>query len=747
MAIPEETGSADINQVTRPGDLRKVILEGAAAIDSFAPDRIPGTRAVYQLEGLGCVQCANKIEAEVRKLTEVSFASLDFVGKKLALEIEEGASVPLINEKVNDIVKRHEPGVKVIPGDKAGSVSAGHSHGGNEFSLKKQGAKFITGGALFAAALIFAFPPAIKLTLFLLSYLIVGGSVIKRAVQGILQGQVFSEHFLMTVATAGAFAVGAYSEGAAVMLFYLVGEIFQDMAVDHSRKSISALMDIRPDYANLKTGDQIIKVSPEEIEIGDVILVRPGEKIPLDGQVIAGRSWVDTSALTGESVPRELEPGSEALSGFINNNGVLTIEVTKEFGESTVAKILDLVENASSRKAPTEDFMTKFAGYYTPAVVFAALALALIPPLVTGGAFSDWIYRALVFLVISCPCALVISIPLGFFGGIGGASKRGIMVKGSNYLEALNQVETVVFDKTGTLTQGIFKVRGINPGNSFSEEQLIEYAAYAEGYSNHPIALSITEAYGRQIDKGRIGNYEEIAGKGIRAVIDGQIILAGNSRLMQAEKIEYSEVDTIGTIIHVAAEGTYAGYIVIADEIKADAARAIKELKALGIKKTVMLTGDNNSISARIGQQLGVDEVYAELLPAGKVEKLEMLDSQKSRKGKIIFVGDGINDAPVLARADIGMAMGGLGSDAAIEAADVVIMNDEPSSIPTAIKVARRTRGIVIQNIIFALGVKGVFLLLGAVGIATMWEAVFADVGVALIAILNAIRVINTKNI
>ncbi len=613
---------------------------------------------------------------------------------------------------------------------------------------KKQITRLIIGGALFAVGIIFDFQSWLELTIFIISYIIVGGEVVLRAIKGIVRGQVFSEHFLMSVATIGAFFVGEYPEGVAVMLFYLLGELFQDMAVGRSRKSISSLMNIRPDYANLKAGDELKKVSPEDVNVGDIIVIKPGEKVPLDGKVIEGISMVDTSALTGESLPRELEPGKTALSGFINKNGVLTVEVTKDYGESTVSRILDLVQNAGSRKAPTEQFITKFARYYTPIVVFGALALAIIPPLIIQGAtFSEWIYRALLFLVISCPCALVISIPLGFFGGIGGASKRGILVKGSNYLEALNNVETIVFDKTGTLTKGVFKVTGINPQPGYRGEELIEYAAYAEGYSNHPIALSIISAYKEEIDKDRIENYQEIAGHGIKVDVNGKEVLAGNSRLMYSENIEYKDVETLGTVVHVAINREYAGNIVISDEVKEDSAHAIEELNSLGIRKTVMLTGDLKSVGDTIGKQLGLDEVYSELLPADKVDKLESLDNQKSSKGKLVFVGDGINDAPVLARADIGIAMGGLGSDAAIEAADIVIMTDEPSKIATAIKIAKRTRMIVYQNIAFALGAKAIFLVLGAFGVATMWEAVFADVGVAILAIFNAMRVMNTQSI
>ena len=591
------------------------------------------------------------------------------------------------------------------------------------------------------------FTNPVELAIFLTSYLIVGYSVVLRAVKGIIRGQVFSENFLMTIATIGAFFVGEYPEGVAVMLFYLVGELFQDVAVNRSRRSISALMNIRPDYANLKIGDGTQKVSPEDVRIGDIIIVKPGEKVPLDGKVLTGTSMVDTSALTGESLPRELMPGSDALSGFINQNGVLTVEVRKTFGESTVSKILDLVQNAGSRKAPTENFISKFARYYTPAVVFGALAVAVIPPLLIQGAtFSEWIYRALIFLVISCPCALVISIPLGFFGGIGGASKRGILVKGSNYLEALNDVDTVIFDKTGTLTQGVFKVTAIEP-RTLSKERLLEVAALTESYSTHPIALSIARAYGKLLDQSRVHDVQEVAGQGISAKVDGQRVLAGNTRLMEQNGIAFPMVDSLGSVVHMSIDGAYAGYLVISDEVKKDAAEAIRALRAAGVRKIAMLTGDLKLVGDQIGRDLGIDEVYSELLPADKVAKLEALDAKKGKKGKLVFVGDGINDAPVLARADIGIAMGGLGSDAAIEAADIVIMTDEPSKIATAIKIAKKTRTIVMQNIIFALGVKGVFLMLGATGHATMWEAVFADVGVAVIAILNSMRVMNTKTL
>lgn len=587
----------------------------------------------------------------------------------------------------------------------------------------------------------------LQIALFIISYIIVGGDVVKRAVKNIFKGQVFDENFLMSIATIGAFFIGEYPEGVAVMLFYQVGELFQSYAVGKSRKSIASLMDIRPDYANVKKGDELVKVDPDEVQIGDIIVIKAGEKIPLDGKVIEGSSMIDTSALTGESVPREVEVGSDILSGCININGVITAEVTKEFGESTVSKILDLVENASSKKSNSEQFITKFARYYTPVVVIIAVFLAIIPPLVIDGAtFSDWIYRALAFLVVSCPCALVISIPLSFFGGIGGASKKGVLVKGSNYLEALAETEIVVFDKTGTLTKGVFNVQEIHP-EGVSKEELLELTAHAESYSNHPISLSLKRAYSKEIDNGRISDVEEISGHGVIATVDGKKVMAGNIKLMKMMDIPYLKGKLIGTIVHVAVNNKYIGYIVIADEVKEDSAQAIKELKAANIKQTVMLTGDNKSIGSKVAKELGLDKVYAELLSADKVEKLEELFSQKSKKGKLAFVGDGINDAPVLARADIGIAMGGLGSDAAIEAADVVIMTDEPSKIATAMKISKKTLKIAHQNIVFAIGIKIIVLILSAFGIATMWAAIFADVGVTIIAVLNAFRALNVKNL
>lgn len=707
------------------------------------------------LEGLCCANCAAKIEKESKGIDGVKAATVDFVSTKLIMEIESLPKQRSIVEKVKEIVRRIEPDVKVIELDNKSAKSKHedhdheheheHEHGeGN----KKEWIQLGVGASIFAVATAFDFSFALELSLYLISYVLVGGEVVLRALKNITRGQVFDENFLMGIATIGAFAIGNFPEGVAVMLFYQVGEIFQGMAVNRSRKSIAALMDIRPDFANLKLSDEIKKVSPEEVAVGDIIIVKPGEKVPLDGKVIEGSSMVDTSALTGESVPREVGAGDNVLGGVINKNGLLTIEVEKEFGDSTIAKILDLVQNASSKKAPTENFITKFARYYTPVVVFSALAMAVLPPLfVEGATFSEWIYRALAFLVVSCPCALVVSVPLGFFGGIGGASRNGILVKGGNYLEALNNVEVVVFDKTGTLTKGVFKVTEVKVENNVTKEELIAYAAHAESFSNHPIATSILNAYGKEVNQASIENYEEVSGHGVKVVVEGKEILAGNYKLMNKENIVYKEVETIGTVVHVAVDEVYAGYILISDEVKEDSAKAIKALKALGVKKTVMLTGDNKVVGTKVAQQLALDEVHAELLPDQKVEKVEQLDREKSTKGKLIFVGDGINDAPVLARADIGIAMGGVGSDAAIEAADVVIMTDEPSKIATAIKIAKKTRTIVMQNIFIALAVKAVILVLVSLGMGTMWEAVFGDVGVTLIAVLNSMRAIKTENI
>ena len=605
-------------------------------------------------------------------------------------------------------------------------------------------ARIIVAAVLFAAGGLLHLEGWAELGVYLVCYAVIGWDIVWKAITNILHGQVFDENFLITIATVGALILGEHSEGVAVMLFYQVGEWFQSYAVSKSRRSITSLMDIRPDYANIEKDGKLIQVDPEDVQIGDTIIVKPGERVPLDGKIIKGSSTLDTSALTGESMPREVEAGMEVISGCINQTGILSIQTTKEFGESTVAKILDLVENASDKKGRMENFITRFARYYTPVVVFAALALAALPPLVTGQAFSIWIYRALTFLVISCPCALVISIPLSFFGGIGGASKIGVLVKGSNYLEALAYTETVVFDKTGTLTKGSFAVTEIQ-ANGMTDEELLELAAYAEDYSNHPISLSIQKAYGKKIDNSRITDVQEIAGHGVQAVIDGMTVLAGNAKLMEREHIPYTASNAIGTVVYVAFDGRYAGCIVIADEIKADAPAAIKTLKAAGIRQTVMLTGDADAVGQDVAHRLGLDRAYTELLPADKVDRVEELLAQKSDKGMLAFVGDGINDAPVLARADVGIAMGALGSDAAIEAADVVLMTDEPSKIAAIMQIARKTIRISNENIVFALGVKFLVLILGAVGRANMWAAVFADVGVSVIAILNAIRAMRVK--
>ena len=647
-----------------------------------------------------------------------------------------------------------EDGVKVfIPKVQAGESSSEEEDTGK---IKK---KLLIGGVLFVLGIFVPktlFIP--KLAVFLVSYLVIGGDVLLSAFKNILNGQVFDENFLMAIATIGAFAIGEYPEGVAVMLFYQLGELLQGIAVNNSRKSIVSLMDIRPDYANIKVGEGIKKVSPEEIKVGEIIVVKPGEKVPLDGKIVKGASTFDTSALTGESLPREAKAGDDVLSGFINKNGLIEIQVAKIFSESTVSKILYLMENAGSKKSKTENFITKFARYYTPVVVITALIVAIFPPLLIQGAtFSDWIYRALIFLVVSCPCALVISIPLGFFGGIGGASRHGILIKGTNYLEVLNNLESVVMDKTGTLTKGIFKVTEVNAENNIkindfennktelTKPLLLKYAAHIEKFSNHPIAQSIVAEYENsvsKVDENVVKDFEEISGFGIKVNINNHQFLAGNSKLMNLENITFDKKENLGTAIYLAADGKYIGNILISDEVKEDSARAIKGMKENGVKEIVMLTGDNEAIGKNIAEKLGIDKVFTELLPNEKVEKLEEIYKTKSEKGKVAFVGDGINDAPVLARADLGIAMGGAGSDAAIEAADVVIMNDEPSKIVTAIKIAKKTKEIVWQNITVAFAIKIVVMALGLFGDATMWEAVFADVGVALLAVLNATRVL-----
>ena len=613
--------------------------------------------------------------------------------------------------------------------------------------MKKKGIKIIIALILFIFAMAVKFENVwINNSIFILSYIIVGFEILRKAVRNIFRGEVFDENFLMAIATIGAFAIGEFPEAVAVMLFYQVGELFQSYAVDKSRKSISNLMNIRPDFANVERDGKIEKVDPDDVKIGEIIIVKPGEKIPLDGYVIEGQSSLDTKALTGEALPREISEGEEVLSGSINLNGVIKIKVTKEYGESTVSKILDLVENASNKKSKSENFITKFAEYYTPIVVAIAVILAVIPPLIIKDAtFSDWLYRALSFLVVSCPCALVISIPLSFFGGIGGASKMGVLIKGSNYLEQLANTEIVVFDKTGTLTEGVFEVQKVE-AIDISKEELLRLTAYAENYSNHPISLSVKEAYNKEIDEKEIIEAQELSGMGISAKIGERNVLVGNEKLMNEKQINFTKYDGIGTILYVAIDGKYAGYIVIADKIKEDSKRAIKNLKKNNIKQTVMLTGDRKDVGENVAKELELDKVYTELLPDGKVQKVEDLLKEKSEKGKLAFVGDGINDAPVLALADIGIAMGGLGSDAAIEAADVVLMTDEPSKIVDAIHLSKKTMRIVKENIIFAISVKILVLILSAFGLSTMWEAVFADVGVSIIAIINALRILRVKN-
>ena len=610
--------------------------------------------------------------------------------------------------------------------------------------MKEELRKIIISAILFAIALIVPFSNIwINRAIFIISYIIVGFEVIKEGIENIKEGEIFGEELLMAIATIGAFAIGDFAEAVAVMLFFEVGELLEDYAVDKSKKSISELMDIRPDFANVLKEGKAQKVNPADVKIGEQIVVKPGEKVPLDGKVIEGTAMLDTMALTGESVPRRINIGEEILSGCINKDGVIKVEVQKEFGESTVTKILDLVENASNKKSKSENFITKFAKYYTPTVVIIAFILAILPPIILEGeTFAKWIYRALSFLVVSCPCALVISIPLGFFGGIGGASRKGILIKGSNYLEALSKTGIVVFDKTGTLTKGVFKVQKVCPTQDISSEELIEIVAFAENYSNHPIAKSVKEAYGKNIDESKITKVNEISGHGISANIDGKEVLVGNEKLMIEKGIKYEKCIEVGTILYVVINNQFAGYILISDEIKDDSVKTIKDLKKNKIRKTVMLTGDRKEVAEDVAKKLEIDEVYSELLPDGKVKKVEEMIKEKSEKEKLAFVGDGINDAPVLALSDIGIAMGGLGSDSAIEAADIVLMTDEPSKINEGIALSKKTMRIVKENIIFAILVKVLVLALSAMGIATMWEAVFADVGVSIIAILNALRVL-----
>jgi Cd2+/Zn2+-exporting ATPase len=707
------------------------------------------------LEGIDCANCAAKIEDSVSNVDGVMNSNVNYMTQTLRFDLvadDAEKILSTVKTRIKKIESDITPLIKAT-GKEVGEVERlQHETTGQKSKVKKQGdwGVQLTIGRLILALtvlLIASFAPVpdfLSLGLFVVAYLVAGYDVIWRAIRNIFNGQLFDENFLMTIATLAAFYVQEYPEAVAVMLFYQVGEVFQDVALNKSRRSIAELMDIRPDYANVKLEDgSIRRVTPESIEAGETILIRPGERVPLDGKVIVGSSAMDTSALTGESMPRSVAEGDDVLSGFINKNGLLEVVVEKPFAESTVKKILDLVENASSRKAPTEKFITKFARYYTPVVVTLAVLIAVFLPLIFSEmTFNDGIYRAAIFLVISCPCALVVSIPVGFFGGIGASSRKGILVKGGNFLEGLNDIKYVIMDKTGTLTKGKFEITDIEAVQGFKEDELLELAAYAETHSSHPIAASIKESYGKDIDERRIDDYNDISGHGVQAIVDGKEILAGNAKLMQLYDISFTEVEEIGTVVYLAYEGDYIGYLLIADALKEDAAESIALMKEKGVEHIIMLTGDSKTVAEAVGDKLGIDEIYSELLPQDKVEKMEEIMAYKNEKEKVAFVGDGINDTPVLARSDIGIAMGGLGSDAAIEAADIVIMDDKPSKIGTAMQVAKDTRQIVWQNILLALGIKGVFLVLGAFGVATMWEAVFADVGVTVLAVLNSMRIL-----
>ena len=736
------------------------------------------------LNGLDCANCANKIETKVNKIKGVKEATVNFSTTLLIAEIKEESLKDEIINEIKSIVKKLEPDVKVeeklnnmviknTTSECKGSCCSTsfengevkkctektkinknethnhtHSNGLSEnnagvIEYIKENIMLIIGTLIYLVALAYnGNNNSVSIILFIASYLVIGGEVILTALKNITNGEIFDENFLMSIATIGAFFIGEYPEAVAVMLFYQIGEVFQGYAVNKSRKSISSLMNIRADYANVLRSNNEVKVSPEDVSLNEVILIKPGERVPLDGVVLSGESFLDTSALTGESVPREIKAGDEILSGEINNSGVLKVRVTKEYGESTVARILELVENASNKKAPTEKFITKFSKIYTPIVVLVAVLVAIIPPIfIKGAVFSEWLYKALSLLVVSCPCALVVSIPLGFFSGIGAASKIGVLVKGGNYLEALKESEIIVFDKTGTLTKGVFKVTSINAKN-ISKDELLEITALGEANSNHPIAVSIAEAYGKKINKNEIESYKEVAGHGVEAIIRGKNVLLGNSKLMIKNNIFYDKVNTIGTIVHIAINSEYKGNIIISDEIKENVKEEIIELKNVGIKKTVMLTGDSKEVAEKVANDIGIDEVYSELLPSDKVNKLEEVLNKKVGNGKVLFVGDGINDAPVLARADIGIAMGGVGSDAAIEAADVVLMKDKIESISDAIRISRKTNKILWQNIIFSLFIKVVVMILVVAGLTNMWAAVIADVGVTLLAVLNSMRII-----
>ena len=693
----------------------------------------------FLLKGLDCPNCSAKIEEEVGSLSGITASAVNLMRQTLTISVDADAEAAVLPQ-IEKIVHTHEPDIEII--DTSHSAAQDDDEEEEEGPMRKQ--RLIAGAILYAAVLVghafFGLSDTLYLAVLVAAYVILGYDVVLQALKNIRHGRVFDEHFLMSLSTIGAFVIGEYPEAVAVMLFYQVGELFQDKAVDNSRHSIKSLLDIRPDTAHVRQGNDIVTVPSGSVAIGSTIVVQPGERIPIDGTALAGTALVDTKALTGEAVPRRVEAGDEALSGCISTDGMLEIETTHSFGESTASKVIDLVENAAARKAPMERFITRFCRYYTPAVVIGAVFLAAVPPLFFGGVWTDWIMRSFVFLVISCPCALVVSIPLTFFSGIGAASRKGILVKGSNYLEALAQVDTIVFDKTGTLTKGTFEVTNIATAAGVSKDTLLHYAALAECGSRHPIATSIMEAYGSTPDRSELAAYCEKSGRGICATWQGKEILAGNARLLQEAAVPFTENEETGTKVYVAVDGTYMGCLVIADEVKEDSQKAIAELKKKGVSQTVMLTGDSKAIAMAIAKKLCLDKCFAQLLPAEKVERLEELDAAKKPGKKLAFVGDGINDAPVLARADVGIAMGALGSDAAIEAADVILMTDEPSKIPEAMNIAKATRAIATQNIVFAIGIKGLFLILGALGIAGMWEAVFGDVGVLILAVLNSMR-------
>ncbi|MDY0209783.1 MAG: heavy metal translocating P-type ATPase [Acholeplasma sp.] len=699
------------------------------------------TALVYKMDGLDCANCAAKIEDKLNRTENVMSAHLDFISKKLTINIKDPLLENQIEHKAKQIIDRIEPGVTLSK--MANKLDTDDSMDG---MMKTEIIYFVIGLIVFVNAFLMDKGSLLYYLLLALSYVIIGGKVVWKAIKNLLHGKVFDENFLMTIATLGAFAVNEHPEAVAVMIFYQIGEFFQKVAVNRSRKSIKKLMSIRPDVATLKVGNDYQVVSVERINVGDIIVIKPGERIPLDGMIIEGSSSVDNKVLTGESLPQTVNPHDLVLSGCSNLSGVLTVKVSKPFGESTASVILEMVQNATSKKAQTEHFITKFARIYTPIVTIFALLLAVIPPLIIQDAsFEDWLYRALIFLVISCPCALVVSIPLGFFGGIGAASKHGILVKGGNYLEALNQVEIAVFDKTGTLTAGSFEVTEVWPCGEMTKDELLRITAHVESFSNHPIAQSILKTYPNQVDSSLVTQVEELPGFGLKATYLSDSILIGNEKLMMKETITFKPSSALGTVLYVAKNHRHIGEIILSDVLKQDSKETIKRLKALGVKKTVMLTGDKKAISDDIGNRLEMDVIHSELLPGEKLRMVEELLKQTSKKGKLFFVGDGINDTPVLARSDIGIAMGGLGADAAIDIADIVIMNDEPLSIVTAIMIAKKTRRIVWQNILFALGIKLLFLSLGAIGMATMWEAVIADVGVSLLAVLNAMRVLKTK--